>query len=324
MEGVREQFGSCTVSFPDLRHGNVGIIFGTVMSRLDPRDRLSGTGMYDQSQCYGVGSGHYAFYRAMEKEGILRFITSTDEMNAIVQTWSNPAPDSPIGLVLAMESADPILDVDQLPLWYDRGLRIVSLSHYGVSSYCHGTGTEGGLLPRGRDLLTALREAGIIVDLTHTTDQAFWEIIEAYDGPVGATHHNCRSLTPGQRQLTDEMIQAIIERGGVIGTAFDAWMLDPNWNPDLPAYQQTTDATLATVVDHIEHVCQLAGNARHASIGTDLDGGYGQEQSPRDLDTIADLQKLVPEMKRRGFVESEIQGILSGNWIRLLKETWGP
>ncbi len=322
MDAVREKFGSCTVTFPELRRGHVGIVFGTVMSRIDPMDRWSGTGMYDQSQCYGVGTGHYSFYRAMEKEGVLSFIRTSEELDAMVEAWRQPAADTPIGLILAMESADPILDPDQVPLWYERGLRIVSLSHYGVSSYCHGTGTDGGLLSRGRDLLPALKEAGIIVDMTHTTDQAFWEIMEAYDGLVGASHHNCRALTPGQRQLTDDMIKAIIERGGVIGAAFDSWMLDPNWNHEVPAYRQTSGATLATVVDHVEHVCELAGNTRHAAIGTDLDGGFGQEQSPRDMDTIADLQKLVPEMQRRGFEEADIQAILSGNWIRLLKETW--
>ena len=322
-DAVRQKFGSCTVTFPELRRGHVGIIFGTVMSRIDPMDRLSGTGMYHQSQCHGVGTGHYAFYQAMEKEGVLRFIRTSEDLDATVESWRQPAPDTPIGLVLTMESADPILDSDQVPLWYERGLRLVSLSHYGVSSYCHGTGTEGGLLPRGRDLLPALQEAGIIVDLTHTTDQAFWEIMEAYDGPVGASHHNCRALTPGQRQLTNDMILAIIERGGVIGAAFDTWMLDPNWKSEIPAYRQTSGATLATVVNHIEHICDLAGNTRHAGIGTDLDGGYGQEQSPRDMDTIADLQKLVSEMHRRGFKDADIRAILSGNWIRFLHETWG-
>ena len=153
-------------------------------------------------------------------------------------------------------------------------------------------------------LLDALKAADIIVDLTHTTDQAFWEILDYYDGPVAASHHNCRALTPGQRQLTDDMIRAIVARGGVIGAAFDAWMLDPHWRRDIPCYDQTTQATLETVVDHIDHVCQLAGNANHAGIGSDLDGGFGQEQSPRDLNTIADLQNLLPIFERHGYAPS--------------------
>jgi len=118
------------------------------------------------------------------------------------------------------------------------------------------------------------------------------------------------------------MIKAIVERGGVIGAAFDAWMLDPEWQRGKPCYEQTTNATLETVVDHIDHVCQIAGNAHHSGIGTDLDGGFGQEQSPRDLNTIADLQNLVPVFERRGYSTEDIQNVLSGNWVRLLKDVW--
>ena len=321
-EPVMRSFGSCTVTLPELRKGHVGIVFGTVMSRIDPNDAWTRTGMYCQEQCYGVGRGHQAYYRALEREGAIRCIRTAADLDAMVAAWEHPAPDTPIGLVLAMESADPILDPDQVAEWYDLGLRMVSISHYGTSAYCHGTGTEGGLLPRGRDLLKALRAARIIVDLTHTTDQAFSEILDAYDGPVAASHHNCRALVPGQRQLTDDMIRAIVARGGVIGAACDAWMLDPAWKREVPCFQQTTRATLETVADHIDHVCQIAGSARHAGIGSDLDGGYGYEQSPRDLNTIADLQKLRGIFAHRGYPAGDIQNVLSGNWIRLLKATW--
>ena len=109
----------------------------------------------------------------------------------------------------------------------------------------------------------------------------------------------------------------------MIGAAFDAWMLDPDWNREIPCWAQSTKATLETVADHIDHVCQLAGNARHAGIGTDLDGGFGQEQAPRDLNTIADLQNLVGILQRRGYAEPDVRNILSGNWVRFLKEVWG-
>ena len=204
----------------------------------------------------------------MERRGIIRQIHTVADLDACIAAWSHPAADTPIGLVLAMESADPILDPDCVSEWRDLGLRMVSLSHYGISSYCHGTGTEGGLLDRGKPLLDALKAAGIIVDLTHTTDRAFWEILDYYDGPIAASHHNCRALTPGQRQLTDEMIEAIVARDGVIGSAFDVWMLDPQWQRDIPGYEQSTQATLETVVDNIDRVCQLAGNANHAGIGS--------------------------------------------------------
>ena len=321
-DSVMRSFGSCTVTFPELHQGHVGIVFGTVMSRLDSNDRWTRTGMYCQEQCYGVGRGHFAYYQAMEKLGVVRLIRSITDLEEIVAAWETPTPETPIGLVLAMESSDPILDPGQVPEWFDLGLRIASISHYGTSAYSHGTGTEGGVLTRAKSLLDAFRETGIIVDMTHLTDQAFWEVLDIYDGPVAASHHNCRALVPGQRQLDDDMIKAIAERGGIIGSAFDAWMLDPDWKREIPCYEQSTKATLQTVADHIDYIAQLLGNARHCGIGSDLDGGFGTEQGPRDVNTIADLQKLQEIFRNRGYPEEDIANILSGNWIRLLRETW--
>ena len=317
-----EGFGSCTVTFPELRRGKVGLFCGTVMSRLDPNDRWTRTGMYCQAQCHGVGRGHLAYYQALEREGLLRFVKSIEDLDETIAAWQNPDPTTPFGLILAMESADPILGPDQVSEWRELGLRLVSISHYGTSTYSHGTGTESGLLPPAKPLLDALKAAGIIVDLTHLTDQAHWELLELYDGPVCASHHNCRTLVPGQRQLTDEMIHSIAERDGVIGAAFDAWMLDPGWQRKVPAFEQLTSATLETVADHIDHICQLLGTSRHCGIGTDLDGGFGTEQAPRDLNTIADLQKLQPILAHRGYSPADIAGIFSGNWIRFFKDVW--
>jgi len=321
-EPLARSFGSCTVTFPELRKGGVGLVFGTVMTRIDPNDAWTATGMYAQSQCHGIGIGHLAYYQALAREGILRFIGNAEELDRHLADWEQNGRTAPIGLVLAMESADSILGPEQVGEWYEAGLRMVGISHYGVSSYAHGTGTEGGLLPRAKPLLAALRSHRIILDLTHLTDLAFWEALEAFDGPVAASHHNCRALVAGQRQLSDEMIRAIVERGGVIGVALDAWMLDPQWQREVPACDQVAHVTLQAVADHLDHIAQLVGNARHCGIGSDLDGGYGQEQAPRDLDTIADLQKLVGILEKRGCSPSDIRNIFSGNWIRSLKEAW--
>jgi membrane dipeptidase len=182
-----------------------------------------------------------------------------------------------------------------------------------VSFYGHGTGAPGGLTAKGRELVKSMERVGMILDVTHLADEAFWEALDLYHGPVMASHHNCRSLVPGDRQLTDEQIRCLIERDAVIGAAFDAWMLYPGWVLD-----QTSNSvvSLEAVVDHIDHVCQLAGNARHSAIGTDLDGGFGTEQSPHDLDTIADLQKIPNLLRKRGYGESDIEAVMHGNWIR--------
>ena len=319
---VMQSFGSCTVTLPALRQGHVGIVFATVMSRIDPSDRWTQTGMYCQEQCYAVGRGHLAYYQALARAGEVHLIHTTEDLDQVVEAWQQPERHMPVGIVLTMESADPILNPEQVPEWYALGLRMVGIAHYGVGAYTHGTATEGGLLPRARPLLHALATAGIIVDMTHLTDQAFWEVLEAYEGPIAASHHNCRALVGGQRQLTDDMIMTIAQRDGVIGTACDVWMLDPDWQRGVPAYEQTTKATLETVADHLDYIAQLTGSASHCAIGSDLDGGFGTEQAPRDLNTIADLARLATILAQRGFTEADIDAVFSGNWVRLLKNTW--
>ena len=159
----------------------------------------------------------------------------------------------------------------------------------------------------------------MILDLTHLAEQAFWEALERFGGPVMASHNNCRALVPGDRQFSDEQIRAIAGRGGVIGVALDAWMLYPGWIKD----ETSNDlVTLEAVADQIDHICQTTGGSLHAAVGSDLDGGYGTEQCPRDLDTIADLQKIPGLLRRRGYGEEEVERIMHGNWVRFFREAW--
>ncbi len=218
-----------------------------------------------------------------------------------------------------MEGADPIVWPEQVDSWWEDGLRVISLSHYGVSAYAHGTETEGGLTGLGKSLLQGMEKVGMILDLTHLADQTFWEALEIFPGPVLASHNNCRALVPGDRQFSDDQLRAIIERGGVIGVALDAWMLYPGW---IKGQTPSSVVSLEAVADHIDHICQLAGNARHAGIGSDLDGGYGTEQCPHDLDTIADLQKIADLLRKRGYSEADVEAIMYGNWLRFFQETW--
>jgi len=158
-----------------------------------------------------------------------------------------------------------------------------------------------------------------VLDLTHLADGAFWEAIEAFSGPVLASHCNCRSLVSGGRQLDDDQLEAIIDRDGVVGVAMDTWMLQEDWEKGI--YNEVT-ATLETVGDHIEYICDLAGDTRHVAIGSDLDGGYGLEQSPRDLDTIADLGRIADILRSRGYEETDVDRILRDNWLGLLEDAW--
>jgi membrane dipeptidase len=164
-----------------------------------------------------------------------------------------------------------------------------------------------------------MEKFGIILDLTHLSDQAFWEALDIFSGVVIASHNNCRALVPHPRQFSNEQIHAIIERDGVIGAAFDNWMIRPGWERGARA---NPPVTMVHVVEHIDHVCQMAGDSQHAAIGSDLDGGFGREQSPADLDTIADLQHLTEILSARGYSDADIESIMYGNWLRLLRRAW--
>jgi membrane dipeptidase len=216
-----------------------------------------------------------------------------------------------------MEGGDPIITPDCLGEWFEAGLRAIGPTHYGVSTYAHGTSACGGLTEQGRPLLKMMEQLGMVLDVTHLCDESFWEAVEAFGGRLIASHQNCRTLVPGERQFSDEQLRVVIERGGVIGAALDAWMLQPGW-----VRGETTNEslTLESVAAQIDHVCQLAGNSRHAAVGSDLDGGYGKEQCPRDLDTIADLQRIPDLLRARGYSEADIAAIMHGNWLRFFRE----
>jgi membrane dipeptidase len=320
--------GCNTVSFPELRRGRVAIFIATLLARLVRQEMIPAFQRYSSMEAaYAAACGQLAYYRALEKEGVLRWIKDWPTLEAHVRAWQfrrEPqvsAPPEPLGFILSMEGADPVLSPDQIEEWWQAGLRIIGPAHYGVSPYAHGTDTEGGLFPLGPLLLQEMERVGMILDVTHLSDQSFDEALDAYRGPVLASHHNCRALVPHQRQLTDEQIQRLLARGAVIGTALDTWMLFPGWVRGQTTPEQA-GVKLEAMIDHIDRVCQLAGNARHAAIGSDLDGGFGREQSPLDLDTIADLQRLPDLLRMRGYDQEAIEGIMHGNWLRFFHDAW--
>jgi membrane dipeptidase len=257
----------------------------------------------------------------MEEAGQMVPIRDAAGLERHEKLWKDPPPGAPIGYVLSLEGADSILSPAHLERAYEQGLRAVGPAHYGPGTYAQGTHATGGIGTRGRELLAEMERLGIILDATHLCDDSFAEALDHFGGAVWASHSNCRALVPHERQFTDEQLKTLIARGAVIGAAFDAWMLVPGWEKGKSTPRQA-GVTLSHVVDHIDHVCQVAGNAQHSGIGTDLDGGYGREQCPADLDTIADLARIGDLLAARGYGQSDIEAILHGNWIRFLKRAW--
>jgi membrane dipeptidase len=319
--------GLGTVAFPEMRRGRVALTVVTLIARATGRS-VAHIDYATPAQAYGVAHGQLAYYRALEQEGDVRIVADRASLDSHMAAWhaweeSGAAADPPpLGFVISMEGADPILAPEQLAAWRAAGLRLLGITHYGPGRYAGGTGTEQGLTEIGPPLLREMDRLGVLLDLTHCSDQSFWQALDHYSGPVLASHNNCRALVPHQRQFSDDQLRAIITRDGVIGAALDAWMIRPGWVIGDRHDPANPTVTLSHVVDHIDHICQLAGSSRHVALGTDLDGGFGREQSPQDLDTIADLQQIAGLLAARSYLPDDIAAIMHGNWLRLLRYAW--
>lgn len=311
--------GDCTVSFPELRRGGVGVVIATLLPRL--HNRPAALTFYQSREAgYAASMGQLAYYSRLIDTGLIRKIETQAQLDTHVVEWAADPANTPIGFVLSMEGSWSVLSPDHIHEWRANGLTILGPAHYGPDHYGHGTGSVGGFNNDGKQLLKEMDSAGVMLDATHLSDQCMAEAFDIFSGPVLASHHNCRSLVTGDRQLTDEQIRILIERGAIIGAAFDNWMIQPEW---VRGESDPATVSMNDIIDHIDHICQIAGNANHCGIGSDLDGGFGREQSPGDIDTIADLPKMADLLSERGYSEDDVTRIMSGNWIRFFQTHLG-
>lgn len=314
--------GNATVSLPELRKGNVGLVVATQIARFVAPDNPL-PGWHSPEQAWAQTQGQLAWYQAMVEKGEMTQIRDLSQLESHLNLWNEGKDNSakPVGFILSLEGADSIVNLDYLEKAYESGLRALGPAHYGPGRYAFGTDSSAPLSNQGKELVRKMNELGIILDATHLCDLAFWDALEIYRGPVWASHNNCRSLVDHNRQFSDEMIKALVDRGAVIGVAFDAWMLSPGWVRGRSTPKER-NVSLATVIDHLDHICQIAGNANHIGIGSDLDGAFGTEQCPADLETIADLQKIPDLLRLRGYSENDVEKVMHGNWLNFLKKAW--
>jgi membrane dipeptidase len=310
-----------TVCFPEMRRGRVGLCVATQIARsVSYFSRLPGYASPEQA--WAATQGQLAWYRAMEDCGEMAQIRDLSSLDHHLTRWENPGDSiQPIGYILSLEGADSIVNMRYLERSYSEGLRAIGPVHYGPGIHGHGTDDEGPMTPRGRELLKEMERLGIILDATHLCTESFWDALDHFHGPVWASHSNCRTLAEWNRQFDDRQIRELIARGAVIGMAFDAIMMVSGWTYRR-SRPQDFNLKIERICEHIDHICQLAGNARHVGIGSDLDGGYGTEQTPLDLNSIADLARLAELLELRGLKPAEIEGIFSGNFIRFLRTAW--
>ncbi len=312
--------GRGTVSFGEMRRGRVALCVATLIARyVRPRGPIPG--WHSQEQAWAQTQGQLAWYRAMEEAGELAPIASVAALDRHLDRWRGGDENAPIGYVLSLEGADSLVTLDHLDRAHAQGLRAVGPAHYGPGVYAQGTDASGGLGEPGRALLRQMERLKLILDASHLCEESFWESLDLFGGPVWASHNTCRVFVPHNRQLSDDQVKALVGRKAVIGVALDAWMLVPDWSRGTST-PEGRGVTLAQVADNIDHVCQMAGDSLHAGIGSDLDGAFGTEQGPVEVDTIADLQKIPPLLARRGYSEADVANICSENFIRFLREAW--
>ncbi len=320
--------GKGTVCLPSLREGKIGLVVATQLARYRPPES-SLPGWRSPQQAWAMTRAQLSWYREMEEAGEMSQIRTLPDLERHLSLWHNQSitdAEKPVGYILSLEGADSLVDPSYLEKACADGLKAIGLSHFGPGRYAPGTKMQGPLTSLGIELIGFMNQLvgtsdQLILDVTHLTDEGFVQALELYQGPVWASHHNVRTLVPNQRQLTDEQIKLLIDRGAVIGAMFDCWAMDIRFIDQISDPWQL-NIKMEQIVDHWDHICQIAGNCKHIGFGSDLDGIFGTEQSPWDLDSISDLQRFEEILIKRGYREEDIDNIFSENWLRFLREAW--
>ena len=311
--------GKGTVTFLEMRKADIGLCVATQLAGcMKP---AAPVGAWNSpAQAHAMTQGQLAWYKAMEEEGELRQLVNWEGIEQHVAEWKSSPDETPIGFILSLEGADSIRTLADLEKSYSQGLRALGPAHYGTGRYALGHDRAGPLSQKGKELILEMDRLGMILDATHLCDDTLVGALDIYDGPVWASHHNCRALVDDPRQLPDHLIKALAERGALFGIACDVWMVVPGWERKVTTHETMHGANLEALANHVDHYVQLLGNTNHIMIGSDLDGGFGYEQTPAGLESIADITKLFDILASRGYSQEDLEGIASGNALKFLKE----
>lgn len=316
--------GDSLLGWPEYQQGQIAVIFATLFAaplrrKLGNWDTLTYS---DSKEAHSSYSAQLDSYHRLVDDHPDKFqlVQTLQDLEAVLTAWSgDQQEDHPVGLVILMEGAEGVRQPDELEQWWQRGVRLIGPAWAGTR-YCGGTNEPGPLTSEGFALLEAMNEFGFILDLTHMDEQAVFQALDVYPGALAATHSNPLTLLKGadiNRFLSDRVIEGLLERDGIIGIPPFNKFLRWSWQPS----DGREAVSLETVVNHIDYICQMAGDANHVGIGTDFDGGFGLGSVPHEIDSVADLQKLIPLLREKGYAENDIRAIMGDNWLSLLKST---
>ncbi len=326
--------GDTLLGWPDYQRGRVAIVFGTLFS--SPRRQLTADQSWDTLAYSNADEAHSiyraeldAYHRLVEDHpDLFCLVGNRRELKETLARWLQPAPQeggaetpaaAQVGIVPLMEGAEGVRAPGELEEWWQAGLRIIGLAWAGTR-FCGGTREPGPLTKEGREMLEAMAPLGFTLDLSHMDAESALQALDMYQGPIIASHANPLGMLNGSdsnRHIPDEVVDGIIERDGVIGIVPFNVFLKAGWKKG----DRKEGVSLRDMAAHIDYICQRAGDARHVAIGSDFDGGFGVGDTPAEVDTIADLQKLVPLLEEKGYSAEDASAILGGNWIAHLEKS---
>jgi membrane dipeptidase len=313
--------GRPTIGLPDALLGRVAVVFATLFVTPKASPFVDGWNepLYrDAREAHDLAVNQIDYYdRLADEHPQVQLIRTQPDLETVLASWADDVPitERVQGVVVLMEGADPIIEPKQFEEWYQRGVRVVGPA-WTKTRYSGGTGAPGPLTPLGLELLEVLADANILLDLSHLSEAAYHQALDRYEGPLVASHSNPRRFRDTDRHLSDDMIRLLAERDGVMGTVIYNRFLHPTWQPG----DSRQAVPFTTVLDVIDHVCQVTGSSRHVGLGSDMDGGFGLEALPQGMDTVGDLWWVGDGLRRRGYHEADIAAILGGNFLRKLQE----
>ena len=319
---VLEHNGQCLLGWPDYQRGRVAIVFSTLFAT-PLRRRIGdwdGQAYADFNQAHHLYSTQLDTYHKLADQSPEKFklIATRADLENVLANWNDSKQAThPVGLVPLMEGAEGVRTPAELDEWWQAGLRMIGPAWAGTR-FCGGTRDPGPLTDDGRALLEAMAEMGFTLDISHMDELSARQSLDMYAGPIIASHANAAALLPGydgNRLLPEDVIKGLIARDAVIGVVPFCAFLKAGWKMG----DKRDDITLTTLAAHVDHICQMAGDARHVGLGSDFDGGFGLNAIPAGMDTIADLQDLGPILKAKGYQDEEVTAILGENWLRHLR-----
>jgi membrane dipeptidase len=293
------------------------------------RERLLGRYWLPRLEAGGVGVQICPLYAASAPRGeargwavtqateFARAVAENAERVCQVRTGAE-LDDTRLRLMLSLEGLEPLQgDADAFEDWYLRGVRMASLTWNYANEFAGGIDTPTqGLTNRGRALVHRFGELGVVLDLAHASDRTWRDVLEA-DVPFSVTHAGCRAVLDQPRNLADWQLEGLAERGGVLGVMAVPFVVDPQ------------EPTLSRWLDHVDHAVAVMG-IEHVGLGADFIDQVPDPDAP-PLTTLRlelegftgpeDYPALVTALRERGYDGERLEAIMSGNWLRVLRET---